>query len=88
MVIWFVTLGFPRPQITFNSGTTPITLGVGTFSNFVQLDYDTLNLTVVQMSDQGVYSCTARDGDTAISHSPNKRLLFCSKCWAEARSVS
>ena len=80
VIIQCVTFGFPRPQITFNKGTMPITLGIGTFNNFGQLDYDTLNFTVIGRDDQGVYSCTAWNRDMELSYSPHKTLLFCSKC--------
>ena len=80
VIIQCVTFGFPRPQITFNKGTMPIRLGISTFNNFGQLDYDTLNLTVIGSDDQGVYSCTAWNRDMEPRQSPHKRLLFCSKC--------
>lgn len=80
VTIQCVTSGFPRPQITFTKDS--VALDVGTYSNFVQLDYDTLNITVVQRDDQGGnYSCSARDGDTVLSISAIKTLLFCSKCF-------
>lgn len=57
----------------------PITVGVGTFSNFEQLDFDTVGITAAQRDDQGVYSCTASSGGTELDRSSDKRLLFCSK---------
>lgn len=79
-----VTSGFPRPQITFTKDS--VALDVGTYSNFVQLDYDTFNITVVQIDDQGEnYSCSARDGDTVLSIS-TITFLFCSKCFGHCLS--
>ena len=80
VILQCVNSGFPRPEITFFRGMEQITPGVGSFTNFKQVSFDTVNLTVIQQEDDRVYVCVARKGNTELSQSQPNRLVFCSKC--------
>ena len=80
VILQCVNSGFPRPEITFFWGIEQITPGVGSFTNFKQVSFDTVNLTVTQQEDDRVYVCVARKGSTELSQSQSNRLVFCSKC--------
>ena len=79
MILQCVNSGFPRPEITFFRGIEQITPGVGSFTNFRQVSFDTVNLTVTQQDDDRVYVCVAKKGSTELSQSQPNRLVFCSK---------
>ena len=83
-----VNFGFPRPEIVFFRGTEQITPGQGRFSNFQTVDgrFDTIRLTLAQVTDGGQYVCEARMGNSVLNQSRPVELVFCSKCQVEAFS--
>ena len=79
MILHCVNTGFPRPLITFSRGTLDVTPSAAPFEHFQQLQFDTLNLTMVQQADQAEYVCRASSGGTELDRSPPINLQFCSK---------
>ena len=80
VILVCVHSGFPRPEIIFFQGMEQITPGFGSFTNFNQVSFDTVNVTVTQQEDDRVYVCVARRGSTELSQSQPYRFVFCSKC--------
>ena len=69
--------GFPRPNITFIKDSLPIPSSQDRVSI---LSFDQIQISSVEMSDEGQYTCTAtRNGTVARLQSPPPRQIFCSK---------
>ena len=83
-----VNFGFPRPEIIFFQDTELITPGQGNFTRFTQVSYTTVRLTMIQQSDGGDYVCEARMGTIELDQSRPERLVFCSKYWIGAFSLT
>ena len=69
--------GFPRPDITFIKDSLSIPLSQDRVSI---LSFDQIQISSVQMSDEGQYTCSAViDGSTTLLQSPPPSQIFCSK---------
>ena len=70
--------GFPRPNITFTKNSIPL---ASSQDRITAPYFDQIRISSVQMSDEGLYTCTAiRDGViTRLKPPPPPNQIFCSK---------